>query len=333
MSRQPSASIFCEADLIEEVGRHHGFDKLEPTYPASRQPAPAPDPRVGRDRLVRRTLTGAGFSEAITFGFIEAKAAELYATANDAMPGSADRLVSIANPLSAKFDTLRQSLLPGLVDAVAHNRRHGRRDVRLFEIGTRFAPGGETRAVAFAWTGSGAGEHWSGGARDVDFFDVKGVAEHLCDVLGVQVRAEARRDGFLVPGQTAALVVAEGPERGTEVGFAGQISPAVADARGLPRQDRVFAAELSLDALWRAQAAPFDAGARCRGIRRWFAICRSSSPIPCLPDHSWHHSGGWPRPACAAGGGRLFDRYQGQGVPQGAVSLSSGSRSRLVIAP
>jgi phenylalanyl-tRNA synthetase beta chain len=315
--------LLREVDLMEEVGRHHGFDKLEPTYPASRQPAPAPDPRVGRDRLVRRTLTGAGFSEAITFGFIEAKAAELYATANDATPGSADRLVPIANPLSAKFDTLRQSLLPGLVDAVAHNRRHGRRDVRLFEIGTRFAPGGETRAVAFAWTGSGAGEHWSGGARDVDFFDVKGVAEHLCDVLGVQVRAEARRDSFLVPGQTAALVVTEGPERGTEVGFAGQITPAVADARGLPRQDRVFAAELSLDALWRAQAAPFDAA---RALPRHPQVVRDLSivvadtlPAEIIRGTILAAGRGLPAPLVAAG---FFDRYQGQGVPQGAVSLS-----------
>src|SRR5262249_18289881 len=65
-----------EADLIEEVGRHYGFDKLEPTFPPMTVPAPPPDPRVERDRLVRRLMTAAGVSEAVTFGFIEAKAAE-----------------------------------------------------------------------------------------------------------------------------------------------------------------------------------------------------------------------------------------------------------------
>src|SRR4029078_11419959 len=66
--------LLREADLIEEVGRHYGFDKLPPAFPAVTQPAPPPDPRIPRDRLVRRILTGAGFSEAVTFGFIEAKA-------------------------------------------------------------------------------------------------------------------------------------------------------------------------------------------------------------------------------------------------------------------
>ena len=151
----PSARVdlLREADLIEEVGRHYGFDNLEPTFPVVTTPPPPPDPRIPRDRLVRRVLTAAAISEAVTFGFIEAKAAELFAAAHEAS-------VSIANPLSAKFDTLRASLIPGLVDAVAHNRRHGRRDVRLFEIGSRFTASGETRGVGVAWTGNAGTGHW-----------------------------------------------------------------------------------------------------------------------------------------------------------------------------
>jgi phenylalanyl-tRNA synthetase beta chain len=325
--------LLREADLIEEVGRHYGFDQLEPTFPATTQPAKPPDPRVARDQLVRRTLTAAGFSEAITFGFIEARAAALFvpgnggtqsAQSNTGSPAVAvDPFVRIANPLSAKFDTLRLSLLPGLVDAVAHNRRHGRRDVRLFEIGTRFAPQGETRAVAFAWTGSGSGEHWSGGARDVDFFDIKGVAEHVCDVLGVAVRAEPRRETFLVAGQAATIVAAEGPENGTRIGFAGQIAPAVAEARGLPRQDGVFAAELSLDELWRAKIAAADAA---RALPRHPQVVRDLSfvvadalPAEIIRGTILAAGRGLPAPLVAAS---FFDRYQGQGVPKGAVSLS-----------
>ena len=170
--------------------------------------------------------------------------------------------MTIANPLSAKFDTLRPSLLPGLVDAVAHNRRHGRRDVRLFEIGTRFTPVAARRAAsAVAWTGGDAAEHWSGGAREVDFFDVKGVVEQVCARRSASPCASnRRREPFLVPGQAAAIVVADGPARGARVGLAGQMSPAIADARGLPRQDRVLVAELNLDrAAARARAAASDA--------------------------------------------------------------------------
>src|SRR5205823_1648053 len=70
--------LLREVDLIEEVGRHYGFDRLEATFPALRQAAPPPDPRIARDNLLRRVLTAAGLSEAVTFGFIEAKAAALF---------------------------------------------------------------------------------------------------------------------------------------------------------------------------------------------------------------------------------------------------------------
>jgi phenylalanyl-tRNA synthetase beta chain len=330
--------LLREADLIEEVGRHFGFEKLPATFPVMTQPAPPPDPRVPRDRLVRRVLTAAGLSEAVTFGFIEAKAAELFVSAQQgtqsahtqsqtALAGSAgvafDRLVRITNPLSAKFDTLRPTLLPGLVDAAAHNRRHGRRDVRLFEIGARFLPDGETRGVAVAWTGGATGEHWSGAAREVDFFDIKGVAEHLCDALGVPVRFEPAREAFLVAGQAASIVVADGSERGAAIGLAGQVAPAVADARGLPRQDRVFVAELNLDRLARARVPASDA---VRSLARYPFAVRDLSIVVAnvLPAEII-------RGTILAAGRDLaapltavsfFDRYQGKGVPEGAVSLS-----------
>ncbi len=327
--------LLREVDLIEEVGRHVGFDQLEPTFPVMTQTAPPPDPRIPRDRLVRRVLTGAGFSEAVTFGFIEAKAVEAfngtqnpqstqsnYVSADPAI-SAFDNSVAVANPLSAKFDTLRPSLLPGLVDAVAHNRRHGRRDVQLFEIGTRFTPAGETRGVAVAWTGAGAPEHWSGGAREVDFFDVKGAAEHLCGALGVAVRFEPVREPYLVAGRSAAIVVAEGPAQGARIGAAGQLAPAIADARGLPRQDAVLVAEADLDLLQRAGVTARDA---TRPLPRHPFVVRDLSIVvaDALPAEIIRGSiltagRNLPAPLTALS---VFDRYQGKGVPAGAVSLS-----------
>jgi phenylalanyl-tRNA synthetase beta chain len=311
--------LLREADLIEEVGRHYGFDRLAATFPAVTVPAPPPDPRIPRDQLVRRTLTAAGLSEAVTFGFIEAKAADAFAS-----PGT--QPVAIANPLSGKFDTLRPSLLPGLVDAVAHNRRHGRRDVRLFEIGTRFVPEGESRGVAIAWTGSATGEQWSGGNREVDFFDVKGAAEQLCNVLGAPIECvplEPAGKPFLVPGQTASAVVAEGAGRGTIVGVVGLVQPAVADARGLPRQDRLFVGELNLDLLASARIADTDS---TRPLPRHPFVVRDLSivvadALPAAIIRGTIQSAGreLPAPLVAVS---FFDRYQGKGVPDGAVSVS-----------
>jgi phenylalanyl-tRNA synthetase beta chain len=320
--------LLREADLIEEAGRHYGFDKLEATFPVVTQPAMAPDPRIPRDQLTRRVLTAAGFSEAITFGFIEAQVVEEFRGTQSPQSTQKNQTqevlgVGIANPLSAKFDTLRPSLLPGLVDAVAHNRRHGRRDVQLFEIGTRFTPAGETRGVAVAWTGGAIGEHWSGGAREVDFFDITGSVEHLSDALGVAVRFEPSREPFLVPGQTAAIVVADGPERGTRLGVAGQIAPALAEARGLPRQDRLFVAEADLDRLQRAHAAAGDA---TRPLPRHPFVVRDLSivvadtlPAEIIRGTILAAARDLPAPLSAMS---FFDRYQGKGVPGGAVSLS-----------
>src|SRR5262245_43090056 len=89
--------LLREIDLIEEVGRHYGFDRLEPAFPVMEAPASPPDPRVSRDRLIRRVLTAGGLSEAVTFGFIEARAAEPFAP-----EGRLDELVGLSNPLSAK---------------------------------------------------------------------------------------------------------------------------------------------------------------------------------------------------------------------------------------
>ena len=91
----------------------------------------------------------------MTFSFISEKSAREFASADD--------LVAITNPLSELFAVLRPSLLPGLVDAVAHNRRHGQRDVRLFELGTRFVRRQENpAALSLAWSGTATAEHWSG---------------------------------------------------------------------------------------------------------------------------------------------------------------------------
>jgi phenylalanyl-tRNA synthetase beta chain len=299
-----------EVDLIEEVGRHYGFDRIDATFPALVRPAPPPDPRVGRDQLVRRVLTAAGISEAVTFGFVEAKAAAMF-------DGGSASAVVIANPLSAKFDTLRPFLVAGLVDAVAHNRRHGRRDVALFEIGTRFDACGETRGVAVAWTGAAA-QHWNGGSREVDFFDVKGVIERLGDALGAPLRFETASRPYLVAGQSATVVSNE-----TLLGFAGLLTPAIADTRGAPRQDAIFLAELDLEALSAASGARFES---VRPLPRHPFVIRDLSIVveDALPAEIIRGT------IRAAGEGaiaplvgiRIFDRYQGKGVPDGKISLS-----------
>jgi phenylalanyl-tRNA synthetase beta chain len=224
--------------------------------------------------------------------------------------------VAVANPLSAKFDTMRPSLLPGLVDAVAHNRRHGRRDAALFEIGARFSTTrGEHRGVGVAWTGAATVEHWSAPTREVDFFDVKGLVEQLAGTLGLDLTLERTTRGFLVPGQCAALVHA-----GRHVGVAGVLVASVAEDRGAPRQDRIVVAELDLD----LQRAVSDI--RVRPLPRFPAVVRDVSivvddalPAAIIRGTMQAAAAGGAAPLVAIG---VFDRFIGPGVREGGVSLS-----------
>ena len=297
-----------EVDLIEEIARHYGFDRLPSTFPALAVAPPPIDPRIGRARHLRSIMTAAGFSEAMTFGFVAASAAAPFAPAGE--------LVPIANPLSESFAVLRPSALPSLIDAVAHNRRREQRDVRLFEIGARFSrTSGERRSLACAWTGSAMGEHWSGGARDVDFFDMKGVMERLGDSLRLDVTTQPHREPWLVPGRSAVVVT-----NGTRIGVMGQLAPVVAEAHGLPMADPVYVAEIDLDAA--ENVAPKD-DARVEPLPRYPSVTRDISILvgEAVAAESVRHTVRNTAPPTLVQV-REFDRYRGKGVPDGQVSLS-----------
>jgi phenylalanyl-tRNA synthetase beta chain len=298
-----------EEDLIEEVGRHYGFDRLPVRFPVLATHQPPPDPRIARDRLVRLALTSAGFSESMTFAFIEKPAALPFCEPGVEPP-------AIANPLSEKFAVLRPSLLAGLVESCAHNRRRGRKDIRLFETGSRFTPAGEGRSAAFAWCGAASEPHWSAPARPVDFFDAKGVVELLCSAFGVRVLELVASDrSYLVRGRAAEVRTG-----GTLLGVVGQLSPWIAEARGFPDGEAIYAAEIDTEALG-ALAAPDDL--RAESLPRFPSIVRDVSilvgdTLPAAAVRGTIRAAAPPTLASIV----EFDRYQGKGVPDGRVSLS-----------
>jgi len=301
--------VLREADLIEEVGRHYGFDRLPTRFPVLTEAQAAPDPRIVRDRMTRHSLTSAGFSESMTFAFIERGAALPFCE-----PGVEP--TAIANPLSEKFAVLRPSLLPGLVDSCAHNRRRGRKDVQLFELGSRYTAAGEGRSIGLAWSGAASGGHWSAGARGVDFFDIKGAVELLC--LGFRVGTlEFAPSGaeYLVRGRAADV-----RSGGTVLGVVGLLSPSVVEARGFPPGEEVYAAEIDADALARAAAGD---DIRAESLPRYPAIVRDISVLvdDTLPAASVRGTIRATAPPTLASIAE-FDRYQGKGVPEGRVSLS-----------
>jgi phenylalanyl-tRNA synthetase beta chain len=302
-----------EADLIEEVGRHWGFDRIPATYPPARVPARPMVAAIARDRMLRRVLCGAGLQEACTFTFIEREAALPFA-------GSEDRLVEIANPLSEKFAALRPSLLPGLVDALIYSRRRETADVRLFEAGSAFTPEGEQSRVAWVMAGPRQ-EHWSGSAGDVDTFDAIGIAELIGEAFGTRLSARPTEAyPWLVRGR-AAEIVTGGADGAVVIGHAGELVPDLAARRGLGQRIALVVGEIDTRAL--EAAAPARTGSRVDPLPRFPSIVRDlaivvSDRLPAADLRGTIRSSAPPTLVAI----QEFDRYQGAGMPQGMVSLA-----------
>jgi phenylalanyl-tRNA synthetase beta chain len=209
-----------EADIVEEVGRHMGLDRIPSTIPPAGG-AEGLRPWQKRDRAIREVLAGAGLTEAITYSFVPASDAVAQGPA-------------LANPLSEDQKVLRGSLVwPGLLSTLRVNLRQARTDVRIFELGRVFdADGAESERLGILIAGAAAPAHPSERPRAADFSDLKGVLELLAARLGVGPVEIVSGAGpaFLHPGQSGALRVA-----GSTVGYAGALDPVRAaewEARG-----------------------------------------------------------------------------------------------------
>jgi len=199
---------------------------------------------------------------------------------------------------------------------VAHNRRHDLRDVRLFEIGAAFSVScGEQHRLAFAWTGAGSAEHWGGGARPADFFDAKGLVERVGEALRLPLAFSPVGAPFLAPGRAASV-----SSSGVTIGLVGQLAPLLATARDLPAADEIYVAEIDLDAVARLVPAR---DAQVETLPRFPAIVRDISIVvgDTLPAEQVRSTIRAAAPDTLVQL-REFDRYRGQGIPDGRCSLS-----------
>ncbi len=228
-----------EVDLIEEITRMHGVDRIYATPP--RGAIGSNDYDAVHDELAeaRRILTGLGLNEAQGQTLISDKSARLIS----AEPAA------LQNPLSSDMDVLRPSLLPGLLDALRHNLTRKNNDAALFEIGRVFTKGDgqarEERRVAIAVTGRRNPPFWAGEDREAKFdtYDLKGLLEEFLEQFGLRGLTYARR-----PDSTTLLLESATIHLGKQtMGELGQLLPALAKRYDL--RDAVLLAELNLDLL------------------------------------------------------------------------------------
>ncbi len=300
-----------EVDLIEEVARHHGLDKIPATVPPGRG-AEGLRPVQVRLRAVREALAGAGLDEVITYAFVSDRAAD------DHVPPR----VPLANPLSDEQAVLRTSLLvPGLVGVMQANLRRGRRDAHVFEVGRVFLqsdtpewPVREVQRLGILMAGSGQPAHWSGRPRKADFFDAAGVLHVLGQRLGLPLWELRAGDGipvFLHPGKSAEVW-----SGGHRVGYVGAIHPQQAEAWEV--RDETVAAELDLDPLLQSRPAPrFRALPRFPVVARDLSIaCDAAVAAAALEAGIRESAGDLLRDV------RVVDRYEGPPLKPGTVSVT-----------
>jgi phenylalanyl-tRNA synthetase beta chain len=296
-----------EADVVEEVGRHLGIDRIPSTVPPSRG-AEGLRPAQATARAVREALVGAGLTEVINYAFV-----------SDADAGThAPPRLRLANPLSEEQAALRSSLvMPGLVGTLRANLRQGRRDLRVFEVGRVFGPTprgpAEEARVGLLLAGAGAA-HWSASPPPADFFDGKGVVELLAQRLGIGPFSFAA-DGapaFLHPGKSAVLLLGGRPR-----GYVGVLHPDVAETWEL--RDDAVVAELELDVLTAVTPPPV----RFRPLPRAPAVARDLSVVA---DESVPAAEIEARVREAAGAllkdVAIVKRYMGPPIPPGKASLT-----------
>ena len=240
-----------EEDLVEEVARHVGYEKIATELPVSNI-AGEYQPGERRRRALRQVLTAYGFDEAISFAFIDAALDDYF----ELLPGlvsegDADaRFVTLRNPIIEGAIRMRPSLLPGLLDAVRNNFNHGTRDVRLFETGRVFAKSAaadslpnEREAFALVATGGATEESHAGTPRELNFYDLKGALEAACEamlVTGLQFATTSAR--HLRAGQAAQVSTG-----GKAIGTIGRLNEGVA---GLYKfRQPVYVAEVDFTSL------------------------------------------------------------------------------------
>ncbi|PPU45936.1 phenylalanine--tRNA ligase subunit beta [Xanthomonas arboricola] len=303
--------IAIEEDLIEELARIHGYDRVPTTLPGGASRIAMPSETQLDELSVRRQLVARELQETINYAFVDATLLERWQLT--------DGLVPLANPLSAELAIMRPRLLPGLVATLGRNAARQAGRVRLFELGKVFTAASdagaapqESQHVAAAVCGDALALQWGEPARKVDFHDLKGDLMALAAASGAVLEFQPSAQPFGHPGRSADI-----HRDGVCIGWIGQVHPRLAKALDIDVD--VIAFELQLTALVKRALPRAGELSRFPSVRRdlaflvpeevsWAALLSSvrTTVGPLLREV------------------QLFDRYVGQGVEPGFKSLAMG---------
>ena len=307
--------IVGEADLVEEVTRVWGFDRI----PTISLPQLSPTSRPVRDLLqrrvpqARRALGARGMNEAVTWSFLPLKQAERFGG------GGAD--LRLLNSIAAELDTMRPSILPNLLEAATRNEARGLSDPALFEVGPQYkdaTPKGQRMVAAGIRHNMAVPRNWAGSSRVVDAFDAKADAMAVLAAIGAPVENMAAHTGapdWYHPGRSGAIKLGD-----RVMAHFGELHPQIAKDADL--KGPVAAFEVFLDAPPPPKARPTKARpplklSAFQPVERDFAfLVDESVPAEQLVRAARNADKG------LISGARVFDLYAGKGVPEGKKSIA-----------
>lgn len=229
-----------DIDLIEEIARIHGYDHIPATLPKMSVSEEERKSAFNQERAVRPLLADSGFFEVITYSFIAPENIEALQVPEG---HSFRKHISISNPLSRDQSILRTTLLPGLLQTVAENFNHNNMNLKFFELGRTFLKNEnsplpqERYMLGVLMCGLRTEETWNYPQEEVDFYDLKGVAENIFQVLsiqGIQFQSDSSIPYFH-PGLSSRIFVGDRP-----VGMIGEVRPHVLDNFGIFKKIFVF---------------------------------------------------------------------------------------------
>lgn len=233
--------ITIKEDLIEEVARIYGYDEIPSSLPVFGEVTSGElTDRQHKTRTLKETLEGAGLNQAITYSLVSKDHAKDFTLQERPT-------ISLLMPMSEAHATLRQSLLPHLIEATAYNVARKNKDVRLYEIGRVFFGNGEgelpdeVEYLSGILTGEYVVNAWQGKKEEIDFFIAKGVVDRVAEKLNLEFSYKAGKIEGLHPGRTAIVSL-----EGQDIGFIGELHPQVAADNDLKR---TYVFELNYDAM------------------------------------------------------------------------------------
>ncbi len=298
-----------EADLIEEIARFYGYDRIPSHFPPLKVLEPPPDPKKRLIHKLRQQLFSCGFDEALNFSFADPEKQAIFQTKK--------RVVEIRNPVSAKSSALRTTLVAGLLENIVWNRNRGAEGVHLFEVGDiYFWENDSTReelTLGLISIGAMGTAHWQQTGEKADFFHLKGALEWLMTQLRyVPFVFKKKAHAFFEPEYSVGLSY-----RGEAIGCFGLLKKRILDSYSL--EDPVWAAELDLAKLFakKPQAFQYVPVVRFPSVRRDVSFIADQDvtyqdireaveklSIPYLSSFE------------------LYDRFRGPSIPKGKISLS-----------